>query len=63
MYRRLLPLALSFALTLVTASVYAGTCDPKKDPKCPPPSTEEGCTPGFWKNHTESWVGGEVLRR
>jgi hypothetical protein len=20
-------------------------------------TAEEGCTPGFWKNHTSHWVG------
>jgi hypothetical protein len=25
---------------------------------CEPPSTgSEGCTPGYWKNHTENWTG------
>jgi hypothetical protein len=22
----------------------------------PPPTCPEGCTPGYWKNHTDSWV-------
>ncbi len=22
-----------------------------------PPGGDEGCTPGYWKNHTDSWVG------
>ena len=24
-------------------------------PPPPPPPPSEGCTPGYWKNHTESW--------
>ncbi|HSN89020.1 MAG TPA: hypothetical protein VL025_19810, partial [Thermoanaerobaculia bacterium] len=23
----------------------------------PPPPGDEGCTPGYWKNHTDSWAG------
>lgn len=23
----------------------------------PPPPGEDGCTPGYWKNHTDSWAG------
>jgi hypothetical protein len=31
-------------------------CDSSKD-ECepPPPPGDEGCTPGYWKNHVESW--------
>jgi hypothetical protein len=25
-------------------------------PPPPPPPGEEGCTPGYWKNHADSWV-------
>lgn len=26
-------------------------------PPPPPPGGDEGCTPGYWKNHLDSWVG------
>jgi hypothetical protein len=26
-------------------------------PPPPPPPGDEGCTPGYWKNHTDAWVG------
>lgn len=35
----------------VSSSPASATCD------VPPPPGEEGCTPGFWKNSTGSWVG------
>jgi hypothetical protein len=25
--------------------------------RTPPPPGDEGCTPGYWKNHTSSWAG------
>lgn len=34
--------------------LQAQKCDPK-DPKCTPP--KEGCSPGFYKNHEDVWVG------
>jgi hypothetical protein len=37
---------LILVLTLVLA-VSAGAC--------PPPPDEEGCTPGYWKNHLDQW--------
>jgi hypothetical protein len=24
---------------------------------CQPPSVNQGCTPGYWKNHTNAWIG------
>ncbi len=35
----------------VSSSPASATCE------VPPPPGEEGCTPGFWKNSTGSWVG------
>lgn len=35
-------------------------CLPQAPPPPPPPppvTGDEGCTPGYWKNHTESWAG------
>ncbi|MCC7178506.1 MAG: hypothetical protein IT177_08955 [Acidobacteria bacterium] len=31
-----------------------GECVPPPPPPPPPPG-DEGCTPGYWKNHTDSW--------
>ena len=46
---------LGFCLTVVAGSAYAQVCDPK-DPKCvPPPKTTADCSPGFYKNHPETW--------
>ena len=30
---------------------------PSSGPGEQPPGDETGCTPGYWKNHTESWAG------
>jgi hypothetical protein len=30
---------------------------PGTPPPPPPPAGTEGCTPGYWKNHTGSWAG------
>ena len=32
-----------------------GDCVPPPPPPPPPPPGDEGCTPGYWKNHTDSW--------
>ena len=29
----------------------------KCEPPPPPPPGDEGCTPGYWKNHLSSWAG------
>lgn len=29
---------------------------PQAPPPPPPPTGDEGCTPGYWKNHTDSWA-------
>jgi hypothetical protein len=31
-------------------------CDPTKE-ECDPPVGDDGCTPGYWKNHLGSWSG------
>jgi hypothetical protein len=37
---------------------YGGTITPNPDPPPPPPPPgDDGCTPGYWKNHVENWVG------
>ena len=47
MLRKLLGIAVVSALLIGTAAIPAGA----------DVSGTEGCTPGYWKNHTESWVG------
>lgn len=55
--KSLLGLTLGLGLAFVAGSASAQTCDPK-DPKCvPPPKDGTPCSPGYWKNHTELWVG------
>jgi hypothetical protein len=34
-----------------TRNPTTGVCEPPP----PPPPGDEGCTPGYWKNHTDSW--------
>jgi hypothetical protein len=43
-----LVLAALLVMSIFTSSVLAGGEEPPGD---------EGCTPGFWKNHTNQWVG------
>lgn len=53
MKKKLLPLLaviLALVLFIPMAIPVAAECPP---PPCPPPQT--GCTPGFWKNHTDLW--------
>jgi hypothetical protein len=33
------------------------TTSPTTSPTTTTPPGEEGCTPGFWKNHLDAWVG------
>ena len=35
----------------------SASADVKVTVVCEPPTGGEGCTPGYWKNHTEDWVG------
>jgi hypothetical protein len=37
------------------AWVGAAVTVPEELPPPPPPPGDEGCTPGFWKNHPEAW--------
>jgi hypothetical protein len=52
--RNLLVLVLVLA-TILIAAVPAGACDCPPPP--PPPCGDEGCTPGYWKNHKDAWMG------
>lgn len=49
----LLALVLALGLLIPMAIPVAAECPPP--PECPPPHA--GCTPGFWKNHTDLWTG------
>lgn len=54
-------LAAALSLTFVAVPAFAQKCDPTKS-KCelPPPSPPKDgaeCSPGYWKNHPEEWVG------
>jgi hypothetical protein len=40
-------------VTASDPSHYYGVTPP---PPPPPPSGNQGCTPGYWKNHTDSWT-------
>lgn len=47
MLRKLLGIAIVSALAVTAVAIPAGANA----------SGTEGCTPGYWKNHTESWAG------
>lgn len=47
MFRKLLGIAIVSALAITAVAAPAGANA----------SGTEGCTPGYWKNHTQSWVG------
>jgi hypothetical protein len=48
--RRIAAIALAAALPLSVSTGVASATG-----YYPPPRGEEGCTPGFWKNHTSAW--------
>ena len=52
--RRLAALALAAALPLSVASAGLAHATGYPPPP-PPPRGDEGCTPGYWKNHTRAW--------
>lgn len=39
------------------AFFFNKTADNPPPPPPPPPPAGEGCTPGYWKNHLDSWTG------
>jgi hypothetical protein len=41
---------------VVAAAAFAWPGEPPPPPPPPPPELND-CSPGFWKNHTEMWVG------
>jgi hypothetical protein len=41
--------------TSPTATETSPTATPTTSPPTTPPPGQEGCTPGFWKNHLQSW--------
>jgi hypothetical protein len=50
----ILLVALAFAGVVSACENVCGSCGDSCGNCCPPP---QGCTPGFWKNHEEAWVG------
>jgi hypothetical protein len=52
--RRIAALALAAALPLSALSTGAAQATGYHPPP-PPPRGDEGCTPGYWKNHTSAW--------
>jgi hypothetical protein len=50
------PAGASTQTDLVAASATATPSTPAPS-TTPPPPGNEGCTPGFWKNHQSAWVG------
>ena len=58
-YRTVLAAALSLMFVAVAVpAAYAQTCPDPKNPKCPPPPPTKAtadCSPGFYKNHPETW--------
>jgi hypothetical protein len=41
------------SLLWLTGTLTVDTVDPPPPP--PPPAGDDGCTPGYWKNHLDSW--------
>lgn len=55
MYRRIFAIALCLTLAGFAFVSYAQKgCGGKGEPPC---TTGTGCSPGFYKNHPETWVG------
>jgi hypothetical protein len=42
---------------VMVAQLQAGGISHKWTVTCTPPAVVEACTPGYWRNHPESWVG------
>lgn len=49
--------AVSIPLGLLAPGVASATGGGYNPPPPPPPRGDEGCTPGYWKNHTGAWDG------
>jgi hypothetical protein len=49
-------LLLTLAAIAVASSAFAWPGEPPPPPPPPPPELND-CSPGFWKNHQELWVG------
>ena len=50
-------LLLAAAGMVFAAGAFAWPDEPPPPPPPPPPPELNDCSPGFWKNHTELWVG------
>lgn len=61
MNRILSAVALTFTLSVIFLAAPAfAQCDPKKDPTCCDPKTQKcdttaACSPGYYRNHIETW--------
>jgi hypothetical protein len=51
MKKRLLAVPVLMLVLSLVLAVTAGAC--------PPPPDEEGCTPGYWKNHMDEFLNGD----
>ena len=45
-------------LAILTTSAALLTPKSHAIPEEPPPTGDEGCTPGYWKNHISAWPAG-----
>lgn len=48
---------LLIAATVMAVAISAMAWPGEEPPPPPPPPPQNACSPGFWKNHTELWVG------
>ena len=56
--KKKLNLLLLILVILVASIVTVAPVPPPPEPTPTPPPSEPGtCSPGFWKNHTDEWVG------
>jgi len=58
--KKLAAIAVLVLVLVLVLQLVSFACPPPPDPPCPPPPPppcEADCSPGFWKNHTEIWMG------
>lgn len=48
-------MVVDFAGSAAVDNINISIEEPSPPPPPPPPPGEEGCTPGYWKNHLDSW--------
>jgi hypothetical protein len=44
-----------FLVLLLTGLIWASAAWAPGEPPPPPPPGDDGCTPGYWKNHLDEW--------